>query len=198
MRIEIISALARDQSTFRLLALAVGLVISWVFFRRLSFVAVAGIPAAVAVIWLLGGMWLAGQEINLLTGVAPTIVLVIVFSDCLHLLFSVRNGIRAGAALEAAIERAIRRIGPACVLTSLTTTLALASLIWMPHPFVANFGITAASGTAVALVATLILVPPLSLLLLRHFAREYQQEAKENVVLQGIDAVCHAAADAVA
>jgi uncharacterized protein len=197
MRIEIISSLARDQKIFRLLALGVSLVIAWLFFRRMSFVAVAGIPAVVAVIWLLGGMWLSGQEINLLTGVAPTIVLVIVFSDCLHLLFSIRNGIRAGADLEAAIDRAIRRVGPACVLTSLTTTLALASLIFMPHPFVANFGITAASGTAVALIGTLILVPPLSLLFLRGFARENQQQIEKNSILRGIDAVCHAAADAV-
>ena len=198
MRIEIISSLARDQKIFRLLALGVSLVIAWIFFRRLSFVAVAGIPAVVAVIWLLGGMWLSGLEINLLTGIAPTIVLVIVFSDCLHLLFSVRNGIRAGADLEAAIERAVRRVGPACVLTSLTTTLALASLIWMPHPFVANFGVTAASGTAVALIATLILVPPLSLLFLRDFARENQQKAEKSGVLRSIDSVCRAAADAVA
>jgi len=198
MRIEIISSLARDQKIFRLLALGVSLVIAWLFFRRLSFVAVAGIPAVVAVIWLLGGMWLSGQEINLLTGVAPTIVLVIVFSDCLHLLFSIRNGIRAGADLEAAIERAIRRVGPACVLTSLTTTLALASLIWMPHPFVADFGIVAASGTVVALLGTLILVPPLSLLFLRGFARDNQKQAEKNGVLRSIDTVCHGAADAVA
>lgn len=197
MRIEIILSLARDQKIFRLLALGVSLVIAWLFFRRLSFVAVAGIPAVVAVIWLLGGMWLTGQEINLLTGVAPTIVLVIVFSDCLHLLFSVRNGIRAGADLETAIERAVRRVGPACVLTSLTTTLALASLIWVSHPFVSGFGIIAASGTAVALLATLLLVPPLSLLFLRRFARENQKKAEENAVLQGIDAVCQTAADAV-
>ncbi len=197
MRIEIVSSLARDQKIFRYLALGVSLVIAWLFFRRLAFVAVAGIPAVVAVIWLLGGMWLAGQEINLLTGVAPTIVLVIVFSDCLHLLFSVRNGVRAGATLEAAIDRAVRRVGPACVLTSLTTTLALASLIWMPHPFVANFGIVAASGTAVALIGTLILVPPLALLFLRSFARENQQQVEKNSVLRGIDTVCHWAADAV-
>lgn len=197
MRIEIISALARDQSTFRVLALAIGLVISWVFFRRLSFVAVAGIPPAVAVIWLLGGMWLAGQEINLLTGIAPTIVLVIVFSDCLHLLFSIRDSVRTGESLETAIETAVRRVGPACVLTSLTTTLALASLIWVPHPFVSNFGITAASGTAVALVATLLLVPALSVPLLRNFAKEARGTGQEDVVRRAVDAVCHAAADAV-
>jgi len=68
----------------------------------------------------------------------------------------------------------------------------------MPHPFVANFGIVAASGTAVALIGTLILVPPLALLFLRSFARESQREPKKNTLLQGIDAVCHAAADAVA
>ena len=197
MRIEIISALARDQNTFRTLALAVGLVISWIFFRRLSFVAVAGIPAAVAVTWLLGGMWFAGQEINLLTGVAPTIVLVIVFSDCLHLLFSARDSIRTGDGLETAIETAVRRIGPACVLTSLTTTVALASLIWVPHPLVSNFGITAASGTVVALVATLLLVPALSLLLLRRFASEAQGKPQKDVVRRAVDVVCHVAADAV-
>ncbi|ODS03733.1 hypothetical protein AUC71_07960 [Methyloceanibacter marginalis] len=197
MRIEIISALARDQKIFRLLALGVSLLIAWLFFRRLAFVAVAGIPAVVAVIWLLGGMWLFGQEINLLTGVAPTIVLVIVFSDCLHSALFGAQRVRAGSSLEAAVERAIRRVGPACVLTSLTTTLALASLIWMPHPFVANFGIVAASGTAVALMGTLLLVPPLALLFLRSFARENQQQVEKNSVLRGIDRVCHWAADAV-
>jgi predicted RND superfamily exporter protein len=195
MRIEIVSSLVRDQKIFRFLALGVSLIIAWIFFRRLSYVAVAGIPAVVAVIWLLGGMWLTGQKINLLTGVAPTIVLVIVFSDCLHLLFSVRNGIRGGADLETAIERAVRRVGPACVLTSLTTTLALASLIWVSHPFVSGFGLTAAAGTAVALLATLLLMPPLSLVFLRRFAREDQQQ--DGAILQGIDTVCDTAANAV-
>jgi len=196
LRIEIISALVRDQRLFRLLALGVGLVISWIFFRRLSFVGVAGIPAAVAVVWLLGGMWLSGQDINLLTGVAPTIVLVIVFSDCLHLLFSIRDNIRRGATLEKSIETAIRRVGPACVLTSLTTTLALASLIWVPHPFVSSFGITAATGTVVALFATLLLVPALSLLFLRGFAHEANNKREKDRAGEAIDGVCKLAANA--
>jgi len=195
LRIEIISALVRDQRLFRLLALGVGLVISWIFFRRLSFVGVAGLPAAIAVIWLLGGMWLSGQEINLLTGVAPTIVLVIVFSDCLHLLFSIRDNIRRGAKLEKAIETAIRRVGPACVLTSLTTTLALASLIWVPHPFVSSFGITAATGTVVALFATLLLVPALSLLFLRGYASKAKRKREKDPVGEAIDNVCKSAAN---
>lgn len=197
MRIEIVSALARDQETFRTLALIVGLFLCWIFLRNLALVAIAGIPAAVALMWLLGSMWLAGQDINLLTGIAPSLVLVIVFSDCLHLLFSIRNEIWKGSSLEEAIELSVHRVGPACVLTSLTTTLALASLLFVPHPFISDFGLTAAWGTALALFMTLLLVPALSVLLLRRFARRATGKPRADIVSRGIDAVCHAAADAV-
>jgi len=198
IRDQIISALARDQRTFGSVALLVGLGLCWLFLRRFSFVIVAAIPAAVAIIWLRGGMWLFGQDINLLTGIAPTIILVIVLSDCLHLLFSIRRGLIEGELLEAAIERAVKRVGPACVLTSLTTALAMASLIWMPHSFIAHFGITTAAATALALVATLLLVPALSALLLRGFAKEQHKKQETDPVRKGIDSTCRVAANAVA
>ena len=171
IRDEIVSGLEQDQRTFRLVAIGLGLLLCWVFLRRLSLIVIAAIPAIVAVLWLRGGMWLFDQDINLLTGIAPTIILVIVLADSLHLLFAIRNGIHSGKSLEAAIEFAVMRVGPACVLTSLTTALAMASLIWMPHSFIASFGITTAAGALAALVVTLLLVPSLSAVLLRRFAR---------------------------
>ncbi len=198
MRLEIISGLASDQRTFRIVALAIALGLCWAFFRRLSFVAISGLPAIIAVIWLMGGMWLFGEKINLLTGIAPTIVLVIVFSNCLHLLFAVRAGIAEGMTLEAAVETAVRRVGPACVLTSLTTTLALASLVWMPHPFISRFGVTAAAGTALALIATLLLVPAFSMVLLRGYAEKARGKPLNDIVRRGMDVLCGWLAAAVA
>lgn len=198
IRDEIVSALAQDQRTFGLVALAVGLGLCWVFLRRFSMMVIAAIPAVIAIIWLRGGMWVFGQDINLLTGIAPTIILVIVLSDCLHLLFAIRRAVLEGEPLEAAIERAVRRVGPACVLTSITTAMAMASLIWMPHSFIAHFGITTASATALGLVVTLLMVPALSVLLLRGFAKESHEKQKDDVVRKGIDAACHKAAGAVA
>jgi len=198
IRDAIVSALSRDQRTFQLVAIGLGLVLCWVFLGRLSLIVIAAVPAVVAVVWLRGGMWLFGQDINLLTGIAPTIILVIVLSDCLHLLFSIRNALRSGQSLEIAIERAVNRVGPACVLTSLTTTLAMGSLIWMPHSFIADFGMTTAAGTAMALVVTLLLVPALSTLLLRGFARESHDKKETNLVRRGIDALCRGASHAVA
>lgn len=198
IRDEIVSGLARDQRTFGLVAVVLGLLLCWVFLRRVAFIVIAAIPAVVAVMWLRGGMWFFGQDINLLTGIAPTIILVIVLSDCLHLLFSIRSAVRSGKSLETAIELAVDRVGPACVLTSLTTALAMASLIWMPHSFIAHFGMTTAAGAASALVVTLLLVPALSAVLLRGFAKESHDKQETDVVGQGISATCRGAADTVA
>ena len=106
--------------------------------------------------------------------------------------------VRSGESLEAAIEMAVNRVGPACVLTSLTTAMAMASLIWMPHSFIAHFGITTAAGAVAALVVTLLLVPSLSVVLLRRFAKESHDSRETDPVRQGIDATCRGAANAVA
>lgn len=166
LRVEIIGALKRDQQTFRFAAVGIGAAVAWIFFRRLLYVFVAGTPAVLAIVWLLGGMQLAGQDMNVLTNVAPTIVLVIAFSDAVHMLFEIRRRLGEGHSIEKATEDAVLRIGPACVLTSLTTLLALSSLIFVSHPFIARFGMTAAAGAVLALVSILVVLPAMSVLLL--------------------------------
>ncbi|MFQ5626717.1 MAG: MMPL family transporter [Methyloligellaceae bacterium] len=150
MRVEIIGALIRDQGRFAIAGLVLCLSLCWFFFRRWAYVAMAGVPAGVAVLWLAGGMAMAGQEVNVLTNIIPVLVIVIVFSDALHLLFGVRRNIAEGMTLEKAIETAVHEVGPACVLTSATTTLALLSLTLVPHDFIYRFGLTAALGTGTA------------------------------------------------
>jgi len=198
IRDEILSGLSRDQRMFGLLALGLGVIVCWIFLRSIPLIVIAVVPAIIAVAWLRGGMWLYGQDINLLTGIAPTIILVIVLSNCLHLLFSIRRGLQRGDSLEMAIDGAVRRVGPACVLTSLTTGLAMSSLIWMPHSFIANFGITTASGTVMALFVTLMTVPALSVLLLRGYAKTIQGKAQTDLFRRAIDGLCGKAASAVA
>lgn len=199
IRDEILSGLSEDQQMFGLVAVGLGVIVCWIFLRSIPLIIIAVVPAIIAVAWLRGGMWLFSQDINLLTGIAPTIILVIVLSNCLHLLFSIRRGLERGDPLEAAIEGSVKRVGPACVLTSLTTALAMSSLIWMPHSFIADFGITTASGTAMSLCITLMMVPALSVLLLRGFAKKVHGKAQEkDIFRQGIDGLCAKAAEAVA
>ena len=172
MKVEIIGALIRDQSRFALAGLVLGLGLCWFFFRRWAYVAMAGVPATVAVLWLSGGMSMVGQEVNVLTNIIPVLVVVIVFSDALHLLFGVRHNIADGYSLDDAIARSVHEVGPACVLTSVTTTLALLSLTLVPHEFISRFGLTAALGTAIAYCATIALVPAMCALFLKRTPRK--------------------------
>lgn len=172
MKVEIIGALIRDQSRFALAGLVLGLGLCWFFFRRWAYVAMAGVPATVAVLWLSGGMSIVGQEVNVLTNIIPVLVVVIVFSDALHLLFGVRHNIADGMTLDDAIAQSVHEVGPACVLTSVTTTLAMLSLTLVPHEFISRFGLTAALGTAIAYCATIALVPAMCALFLKRTPRK--------------------------
>ena len=166
MRVEIIGALIRDQKLFRILGLGMATLLCWIFFRSIPYVIIALAPAAFAIIGLKGGMGLAGQDINVLTNVIPGLVLVIAFASALHMLFAIRRKLGRSKDLEEAIGEAVIEVGPACVLTAATTTIALLSLTMVPHPFITGFGLTAAMGTAFTYVAIMATVPPIALLLL--------------------------------
>lgn len=194
MRVEIVGALIRDQRTFALAGLAIGLALTWFFFRSLSYVLIAGLPAIVASTWLLGGMGLMGREITVLTNVVPALVMVIVFADALHMLFAIRRNLDSGRDIEASVAQAVKRVGPACVLTSLTTTLAFMSLMLVAHPFVVGFGATAALGTAIAYAATMLTLPAVSRLLLGRVSPAGQQADQKRGFDRAIDSVCGSAA----
>ena len=167
MRVEIIDTLRRDQRIFGAVGMTIGLLLCWIFFRKLSYVVIAGTPAAIAIIWLLGTMQIVGQEVNVLTNIVPILLMVIVFSNALHLLFGIRRNIQQGLEVDRAIASAVETIGPACVLTSATTTIALLSLTLVQHPFITGFGFIAAFGTAVAYIAIMVTVPPIAFFLLK-------------------------------
>ena len=166
MRIEIIGALIEDQIILVIAGFLIGMLIAWAFLRRLRHVVIVGAPPMFATLWLFGAMWVIGQDLNAMTNIVPTLVIVITLSNALHLLFCIRRKLTEGIDASAGIAEAVREVGPACVLTSLTTAIALSSLILVPQPFVAGFGLTATLGTLLAYVAVMVVIPPLALLLL--------------------------------
>lgn len=197
MRVEIIGALIRDQQRFRLLGLSIATLLCWIFFRNLRYVVLALAPAGLAITGLKGGMGLVGQEINVLTNVIPSLVMVIAFASALHILFAIRRKLGRHTRLYDAIRDAVIEVGPACVLTSATTTIALLSLAFVPHPFVRGFGLTAAVGTAFTYVAIMATVPPLALLLLKRAAPIEAGWGKADPIHRVVDAASNWSASLV-
>jgi len=167
VRVAVVGVLTRDQLVFKLAAYSITLALSWLFFASWSFLVLAIAPPVIATIWLLGGMGWAGQNISVVTNVVPNLVMVITFANAVHLLMGIRRARRKRAGATAAITDAVSSVGPATVLTSLTTAIALLSLTLVSQPVITRFALTAAYGTALAFIIVLSVVPALSTLLLR-------------------------------
>jgi predicted RND superfamily exporter protein len=157
----------RDLFLFNSLGLAVGILVCLAYFRQLRPVVILTAVSVTALTWSLGIFgWLEVKVSVLLNAVLP-LVLVLTFCDSMHLMFAMRRRLRAGEGPRQAASHAVATVGPACVLTSLTTAVALISMVFATSEMVETFAWTAALATLMALLVVLMLVPALAVLFLR-------------------------------
>jgi len=168
MQLEIRDAIRHDRIAYNFAGLVVGMVICTIFFRRLSLVLIATVCPVLAVIWALGFLGLMGQKLNTFINVIPPLVMVIAFSDAMHMVFSIRRGVSEGMTTHDAARHAIRTVGPACVLTSLTTSIAMLSLTVADSGLIRSFGYAGSLATLLAFFSVITVVPVASILLIRN------------------------------
>ena len=194
MQLEIRESIARDRIIYNAAGFLIGFLVNMAFFRRFGLVVIASISPALAVIWALGVLGLAGEKLNSFNNVIPPLVMVIAFTDAMHMMFSVRRGLWQGKTRQAAAIHAIKTVGPACVLTSITTSIALLSLTLTDSGLVRGFGFAAAFGTLIAFLSVITVIPTLVVL----FVNEEKFRATEGThrrVLDWLEDACMRLAD---
>ena len=178
MQLEVRRSIKHDRITFNVIGFTFGFFISLFFFRRPTLVFISSICPAFAVLWIMGILGHVGQPINTFINVLPPLIMVITLSDAMHMVFSILKGIQSGQSKYEAVEEAILTVGPACVLTSLTTTIALLSMALTDSADIRAFALAAAGGTFLAFFAVITLVPTLAMLLIRD-EEAYRYEGKD-------------------
>ncbi|MBL4727716.1 MAG: MMPL family transporter [Rhizobiaceae bacterium] len=128
IRAGMIYSIVSDLSLLVPLAALFCAVLSFVIFRNFYAMALCTLPTVVSAIWFLGGMGLLGIELNFLTNILPVLLIVIIFADTLHLYLKWEKLATTGTDPFVALKDAVRMVGPACGLSSLTTAIALGSL----------------------------------------------------------------------
>ncbi len=106
-------------------------------------------------VWLMGLYGVSGRNINMVTMVMPTLVLVIGVSDCIHML----THIAAQPSDWAPIDRVRRGIGEVfwpCAFNTITTALGFLALATASMPVVQDLGIFCAIALCAAFVGALI------------------------------------------
>ncbi len=168
VRTDFFDAILRDQMVFfpvigLLMVLTLGLTL-----RRLHGVLVPGVAAMVPTLMVLGLMGYAGAPIDLVSQTLITLLPAIAVADAIHLVGRFHEEARrlapAGERLSPvvrreAIVRALRAIGAACLMTSLTTAMGFGSLMVARMPILRDFGMYAALGVAFAYASVLVIVP---------------------------------------
>jgi len=144
------------------IASCITLIIALLLLRNLSAVVITSTPHIFGTIWTLGAMGWIGIELTMLGTAIPALLTAIGFTDSVHLMLHMRREVAAGSSAKAGAILAIRRIGIACALTSLTTAVGFGSLVLASRPSVRDFGGCCAMGCALTFIAVMTFVPLLS------------------------------------
>lgn len=167
MKAEVIAGTARDIVTFNAAGLLVGAMICWVFFRTFPLVLIANAPALLAIVFCLGLFGWTGTRIDPLMNAVMPLVIVVTFNNAMHFLFAICRNLDADVGKAEAISQSIMEIGPACALTSITTSIALLSLGLSSSPLISTFGAMAGACVLIALVLVTVTMPLLAIMFLQ-------------------------------
>lgn len=190
MQMEIRDAIVRDRLIYNGSGFLVGFLVNLIFFRRLKLVLIAAICPAIAVVCALGLLGWLGFRLSTFINVIPPLVMVIAFTDAMHMVFSIRRNLAEGQDRFSAARQAILNVGPACVLTSLTTSIAFLSLTLTNSSLISNFGLAAAVATLFAFVVVIAVVPTLVVLLFRNEGEFLRTESKRHQAIQWLERRC--------
>ncbi len=159
IRAETLESLRSSMVSGSLFATVISAFVALILFRGLWPVLICCAAPALGVLWTLGAMGWAGQQIGALGTVIPTLVMVIGLSDAVHLLLETKRQLIVGKTQDEAMVQMLCRTGPACLLTSLTTVIGFGSLLISQTQSVQQFGLCAALGSSFALLADLLVLP---------------------------------------
>jgi predicted RND superfamily exporter protein len=142
------------------LTVFVALMLVLVLFRRIWPAVFTIAVSSVATLWAVALSTLVEPELTPLHALGPVLIVVLCLADTIFLL----NAYLAAAAHRVqreAIVYAVREVGPACALTSLSTFFGFASLLLIPTPAIRIAGIVTGTGVAFALALVVTLGPVL-------------------------------------
>jgi predicted RND superfamily exporter protein len=126
------------------------------FFRRPLPVLLTLVAVGIATLWTMGLYAAFGHQLNMVTMVLPTLVLVIGIADCMHILRSVA-GIDRDLDQEQRVTQGLAAVIGPCFLMTITTAAGFLGLATSGLPVVQQLGWFGAGGVIAAFVTSVVL-----------------------------------------
>jgi uncharacterized protein len=167
MQLEIRNAVERDRLVYNGLGAVAGMIVAYLFFRRLSLTIITVLGPAIAILWTLGVLGSLDFRLNLFINVITPLILVSGFSDSMHLVFAIRRKVMKGVPRIEAAREAVLDVAPACLLTAMIQAISIVSFAFADSALIRTFGYAALIAVGVSYLAVALVVPTLAALLIQ-------------------------------
>lgn len=177
-RTQTIRAAVKDVQHELLIAIALVVMVTFVFLRRFSATLIPSIAVPLSLIGTFGVMYLAGFSVNNLTLMALTIATGFVVDDAIVMLENISRHIEEGETPMQAALKGARQIGFTLISLTFSLIAVLIPLLFMADVvgrLFREFAITLAVAILISLVVSLTLTPMMCARLLKREPREEEQ-----------------------
>ncbi|WP_313598716.1 MdtB/MuxB family multidrug efflux RND transporter permease subunit [Pseudomonas sp.] len=177
-RTQTIRASVKDVQHELLIAIALVVMVTFLFLRRFSATIIPSIAVPLSLVGTFGVMYLAGFSINNLTLMALTIATGFVVDDAIVMLENISRYIEEGETPLAAALKGAKQIGFTLISLTLSLIAVLIPLLFMADVvgrLFREFAITLAVAILISLVVSLTLTPMMCARLLKREPKEEEQ-----------------------
>ncbi|MCA9065045.1 MAG: MMPL family transporter [Planctomycetaceae bacterium] len=153
---------AHESNQVKYQAIGYGIVVlmAIILFRGIRAVLIVALAPVTGLIWTLGLLRCFHIGFNpFIDVILPVLVLLVGMTDGVHLMVQIRRLKATGLKTRDAIATAVRQVGMACFLTSLTTGIGFASLMLSDQEWVQSFGWASIIGVSLMFISVVTVIP---------------------------------------
>ncbi|HEY9116935.1 MAG TPA: MMPL family transporter, partial [Roseivirga sp.] len=148
-----------ELKLFIVLSLVITALILFLFFRSWVSVVVPLVVISVVVVWVIGTVGLLDYRINVLTGIIPSIIVVIGIPNGVYLINKYHQEyVRHNNKIKA-LSRMVRKIGLVTFITNFTTAIGFLVLLSTDIKLLKEFGLVAGINILATFIVSIILIP---------------------------------------
>ena len=144
---------------FVVISILIAVVIMFLFFRSFRVMMASLVVVIVSIIWVMGFISIMGYKITILSGVIPSLIIIIAIENCIYILNKYHVEYTNHGNKIRALSRTIHRIGFASLMTNTATALGFAAFILVNNKMFSEFGLVTSVNIMLEFLLTITLFP---------------------------------------
>lgn len=142
-------------------SLGLMLLVLYLVFRKLWGIMIPVVVLVLGISWVFGLIFLAGQPLDIMSVMQPTLFLIVGLSALIHYFSPLVKKLQLGRPKELAIQETFRELTFPVGLTIITTSIGFFSLYFTSIPALKTFGLWTGIGILLLFIAILFVTPGL-------------------------------------